>query len=333
MPQPTFTFASGTYDRLKHLHNGNILVEGCNIAPVIMKPELIFPRALLRQEFDITEMSASSYLMQTARGDSQHIAIPVFISRAFRHRCIYIRKDRGIRTPKDLEGKRLGVPEYQTTVSLWLRGILQDYYDVDISSIRYRNGGLNDPGRKERLPLDLPDKMDVEQIASNQTLSGLLEAGDLDAVIGPNPPSCFVQRSPYVKRMFEDYPRNEAEYFRDTGFFPIMHMIAIRKQVVEQHSWLPEALFRAFCEAKKRAFEEIGEAARRPANATVLPWLLAELERTEEIMGRDYWKYGVDPNRAELETLCRYSHEQHLAPRRLSVEELFAPQTLELFEQ
>lgn len=331
--QPAFTFASGIYDRLKPIHDGTVKVDGCDIVPVVMKTEFIFPRALQREEFDIAELSASSYLMQTGRDQSRYIAIPVFVSRAFRHRSIYVRTDRGIETPKDLEGKRLGVPEYQTTVSLWLRGILQERHGVDFTRIRYRTGGLNEAGRKERLPLTLPSHMDVQPIAGHLCLSDLLASGKLDAVFGPNPPTPFVERSPLVRRLFPDYPSVEAEYFRETGFFPIMHLVAIRKAVVEDHPWLPAALFRALCEAKRQAFVALRDAARRPANATVLPWLLAELERTEEVMGsRDYWAYGVAPNRAELETLCRYSHEQYLSPRPLTVEELFEPTTLDLLE-
>lgn len=332
MSNLVLTFASGDYDRVKALHDGRVTVEGCQLAPVVMKTEHIFPRSLQRQEFDITELSASSYLMQTARGDSEFIAIPVFLSRAFRHRCIYVRSDRAIRTPKDLEGKSLGVPEYQTTVSLWLRGIIQDEFGVDLSRIRYRTGGVNEPGRRERLPLQVPDTMTIQPIGDDQTLSGMLASGELDAIIAPNPPKCFVDGHADVARMFPDYVRSEQAYFEATGFFPIMHMVAIRKVVAERHPWLARNLFTALSASKRLAFESLREMARRPANQIVLPWLLAELERTEALMGQNFWPYGLAGNRAELETMCRYSHEQYLAPRRLRVEELFAPDTLELTE-
>lgn len=330
MSNVSLTYAGWDYDRTKAIFDGEVRAEGCSLVPVKMRTEEIFRRSLHREEFDITELSASSYIMQRAKGNEAFIAIPVFVSRAYRHRCIYVRSDRGIRSPKDLEGKKLGVPEYQTTVALWMRGILQDEYGVDFKSIHYITGGVNEPGRKERLPLALPADIKATPIKDGECLSQLLEDGEIDAVIAPNPPTCFVTTEGIVERMFPDYVAEEANYFKRTGFFPIMHLIAIRRDNHERYPWLAESLFKAFAEAKVKAYKNLREAARKPANQFLLPWLLPELERTEALMGPDFWQYGFEANRKELETMFRYSVEQYLAPKSLDVASLFAERTLAL---
>ncbi len=330
MSNVSLTYAGWDYDRTKPIFDQVVQPKACTLVPVKMRTEEIFRRSLQRQEFDVTELSASSYIMQRAKGNEDFIAIPVFVSRAYRHRCIYVRSDRGIRTPKDLEGKKLGVPEYQTTVALWMRGILQDEYGVDFKKIHYITGGVNEPGRKERLPLALPDDIQATPIKDGECLSQLLEDGEIDAIIGPNPPTCFVTTQGIVERMFPDYVAEEAGYFKSTGFFPIMHLMAIRKDVADKHSWLAESLFNAFVEAKQVAYKTLREAARKPANQYLLPWLLPELERTEALMGPDFWQYGLEANRKELKTMIRYSVEQHLAPKSFDVESMFAEQTLAL---
>jgi 4,5-dihydroxyphthalate decarboxylase len=332
MAQLELTYGGWNYDRTEAIFSGEVRPSGYSLVPVAMRTEEVFRRSLQRQEFDVTELSASSYIMQRARGDTTFTALPVFVSRAFRHRSIYVRADSGIRSPADLEGRRVGVPEYQTTVSLWLRGILQDRHGVDFTRIYWLTGGVNAPGRRERLPLTLPDRMSVTPIGDEDTLSSLLSSGAIDACFAPNPPACFVKEPELVKRLFPDYVAEEAAYFRATGFFPIMHLIAIRTEVAERHPWLADSLFDAFVKAKAIARRRLEEAARRPANQFLLPWLLAELERTEALMGPDLWRYGLEANRAELETMCRYSLEQFLAPTLVDVDSLFAPSTRSLVD-
>ena len=326
----TLTLGCWKYDRLKPLIDGRVGVEGCTVAPIVLPTSELFPRAVQRQEFDVSELSVSSHILQVSRGDAGYVAIPVFPSRAYRHACIYVRTDRTIESPKDLEGKIVGVPEYQMTLALWLRGILQDVYGVDFRALHYRTGGTNVAGRKERLPLKLPGHMDVQPIPADKCLNDLLVAGEIDAVMTPQPPTAFTQGSPLVRRLFHDVAAVERDYYRDTGFFPIMHVIGLRRTLAEQHPWLPAALFNAFVAAKNMAMAELDDIARGNANRITLPWFAAEWEATRALMGEDFWPYGLPANRAELETLCRYSTEQYLAERDVTVDEIFAPETRDL---
>ena len=330
MAEIGLTVACGEYDRTRPILDRRVGVDGCRVIPIAIEPEDSFPRAVTRAEFDVSELSVSSYLLQHSRGDSPYIAIPAFLSRFFRHDCYYVRADGGIRHPKDLEGKLVGVPEYQMTLALWGRGILQDEYGVDFRKLRYRTGGTNKPGRKERLPLRLPPHMDVKPIPADRSLNDLLLAGEIDAIMSPGPPQAFVDGDPRVRGLIDDPPAAERAYYERTGIFPILHMVGIRKELVAEHPWLPERVFAAFVEAKRIAMAEIRALAAAGANKVTLPWLAAEVARTRAIMGDDYWRYGVAANRRELEAMCRYSEEQYLSERRLTVEELFAESTLEM---
>jgi len=326
----TLTLATWDYDRTRPLLDGRVRVPGCQIVPVVMRSEDLFPRAFSRAEFDVSELSLSSHLLQLSRGRADYVALPVFVSRAFRHGSIYVRTDRGIDRPIDLEGKTVGVPEFQMTLALWVRGILQDEFGVDFRKMRWRTGGTNVPGRKERLPLDLPSEIDVQSIEADRSLNELLAAGELDAVISPSPPDLFARGDPRVRRLFQDSRETERAYFRKTGYFPIMHLIGLRKSLVADHPGVAAQLFAAFSDAKRIAVAELDAAARASANRTMLPWLAEELEATKALMGPDPWRYGVAANRVQLEAICRWSAEQHLSKRRLEVDELFAEETLQL---
>jgi 4,5-dihydroxyphthalate decarboxylase len=326
----TITLGCNSYDRNLPVMDGRVPIEGCEVAAVKLPGEQLHVRALHRQEFDVTELSVSSYLMQVSKGENQYLALPVFTSRAFRHRCIYIRTDRGIDGPKDLEGKLVGLPEYQVTVALWVRGILQDEYGVDFKKLRYRNGGINRPGRQERLALDLPGDIDVEPVPKEKSLSDMLAAGELDALISPGEPTCFKEKHPKVRRLFTDHVGEEKAFYRKTGFLPMMHLIAVRKSMAEEHPWLAPNVYRAFVKAKQMVMAEYDKIAGYTANMLTLPWFADDLAATKDLMGNDYWPYGVERNRKEFEALARYSVEQHLAVRRVTAEEYFAPGTLDL---
>ncbi|MEO8847907.1 MAG: ABC transporter substrate-binding protein, partial [Casimicrobiaceae bacterium] len=279
------------------------------------------------QEFDISELSLSSHTMLTSRGANEYVGVPAFVSRLFRHSSVYIRTDRGISKPADLAGKRVGLPEYQITANVWVRGILHDEYGVEPASIHWRRGGVEDPGRGERSPLALPGEIDLQQIADGQTLSGMLESGELDAVIGARAPSCFTRGVPNVARLFTDYPRAEAEYFARTRIFPIMHIIGIRKSLVERHPWLPVSVLKAFNRARDLAMSDLAQIGHLFVS---LPWGVANYESAQALMGSDYWSYGFDANRHVLETFCRYHHEQGLSSKPVPIESLFAASTLDL---
>ncbi len=330
MAEIGLTVACGNYDRTRAVLDGRIGIEGCRVIPVAIGTEDAFPRAVSRQEFDVTELSLSSYLLQVSRGDCGYVGIPVFLSRGFKHEAIYVRADSGINEPKDLEGRLVGVPEYQMTLALWVRGILADEYGVDFRKFKYRTGGTNRAGRKERLPLKLPDHMDVQPIDPERTLNELILAGEIDAIMAPGPPMAFVDGDPQVRRLIQDTPAAERAYYEKTGLFPILHLVGIRRELVEQHPWLPARVFTAFIEAKKIAMAELTAIAAAGANPLTMPWFGAELAATRALMGEDFWPYGVAANRREVDAMCRYSIEQYLAERPFTIDELFAPETLEM---
>lgn len=329
MPKPlTLTFATYSYDRMRPILDGRVPVEGCRIAPVVLTSEELFPRVVQRAEFDVCEMSMSSYLMQVAQGSAQYTAVPAFASRAFRHDCIYVNAGSGIAEPKDLEGKRVGVPEYQATMCMWVRGMLQDDYGADFRTFKYRTGGINVAGRKERLPLKLPAEIDVQPVAEGETLNGMLAEGELDAVIAPQMLTSFAEGDERVRRLFADPAAAAKTWHEKTGFFPIMHVMGIRTALLEQHPGLAGRVYAALVAARDMAYGELQQMAEYGSSTLMLPFFAAGLAETRALMGGNWWSYGAEQNRAELETMFRYSHEQYLSGRLLTLEEAFAPETL-----
>ena len=315
------------YDRTRAIFDGRAKIEGCDITAVPLEPEESFHRAFKFQEFDISEISMSSYMMTAARGDAHYFAIPAFVSRLFRHSGIYIRTDRGIEGPQNLKGRTIGLPEYQMTANVWIRGILEDEYGVKPSDIKWRRGGLEEAGRQERAKIKLPDDVDYAAIPEHRTLSDMLAKGEIDALLSARAPSCFLDGAPDVGRMFPDYPAVEEAYFRKTRIFPIMHAVGIRRSLVERHPWLAVSVYKAFLKAKVLCMKELGQIGHL---ATSLPWSVAEYDRVRKAMGEDFWSYGVPENRHVLERLTSYSFAQGLSARKLSVDEMFVPSTSEL---
>jgi 4,5-dihydroxyphthalate decarboxylase len=320
------TIACNDYDRTRPIMDGRVRVEGCDVTYLPLEAEEVFFRAFRDQAFDVSELSFSSYMVQTTRGDCPYIGIPAFVSRMFRHSGIYIRTDRGIRTPADLKGRLVGVPEYQLTALVWIRGILQDLYGVDPHDIHFRNGGQEEAGRDERTPLKLTNGVDLQPIPPGETLCKMLMEGKLDALFTARAPSCYVNNAPDIDRLFSNYREVEKQYYQKTHIFPIMHLIGVRKSLVEKYPWLPVSLYKAFCEAKAIALQEVRDVS---ALNVTLPWVEAETLDTIRLMGKDYWKYGIAENAAEIETITRYSYEQGLALRKLSPEDLFHKSTFE----
>lgn len=325
MSRLPITIATWDYDRVRMLADGRVRVEGCDVNFITMPVEEILERAFFHREFDVAEIGFSPYLIALSRGVAPYVAIPAFLSRMFRHSAIYIRADSGIESPADLKGKRVGVPEYQMSAAMWVRGLLHDEFGVAAADIDWVQGGLETPGRRDKFPLNLPDGFPLVSAANGKTLSQLLVEGALDAVISARQPSCFVAGHPLVRRLFPDYRAAERDYFRRTGVFPIMHAVGIRRDVAGKHPWLPASVYKAFVQAKRLADAEFSEVT---ALKIGLPWLTAEFDATREVMGNDFWSCGVEPNRKTLELMARYSYEQGLAVRPISVEEMFAPSTL-----
>ena len=322
------TFACWNYDRTRALADGRVRVDGIELNCLELPVEETFFRMLRHREFDVAEMSLSSYVVSLFHKPQRFVAIPVFPSRFFRHSSIYVNAAAGITTPKELIGKRVGNPEYQMTALVWIRGILAEHYGVPVTSVTYFTGGEEEPGRAEKLKLDLPPEIRVEPIGAKQTLSAMLASGEIDALYAARMPSSFAKGDGKVKRLFEDYVEVEKRYFRDTGIFPIMHTVVIRRDVYEKHRWIAQSLTKALARAQRETYADLHQTA---ALKVMLPWAIAHVEETRREMGTDFWPYGLDRNRKTLETFLRYSHEQGLAKRLLRPEELFAPEALESF--
>ena len=328
MSKLRLSLACWNYDRTRALADGSVQPDGIELTNLNLPVEETFFRMLRHREFDVAEMSLSSYAVSLSREPQPFVAIPVFPSRFFRHSCIYVNASAGIREPRDLVGKRVGTPEYQMTAPVWIRGILAEHYGVPVDSVTYFTGGEEEPGRDEKIALDLPPDVRVQRIGATQTLAAMLDAGEIDALHTARMPSTFRPGNPNVRRLFDDYVRVEQQYFRDTGIFPIMHTVVIRRDVYEKNRWIAQSLYKAFAEAQRRAYDDLYVTAALKA---MLPWLTAHVEEARALMGEDFWPYGFAGNRDTLATFLRYHHEQGLSKRLLSPEELFAPETLEAF--
>jgi 4,5-dihydroxyphthalate decarboxylase len=327
MSKLQLSLAVCNYDRTRAILDGRVNVDGCDIVATALEPEEAFHRAFKYAEFDITELSLSSYTLMTSRSASEYLAIPAFVSRTFRHGCIFVRSDRGIDAPAKLAGKLVGVPEYQITANVWIRGILADDYGLSPSSVRWRQGGLEEGGRKERAELPVSSNLDMATIPNDRNLSEMLASGELDAIIGARAPSCFLKGVANVVRLFPDYRATEVAYYKKTGIFPIMHVMGVRRTILERHPWVAVNVYKAFIEAKRLCMSELSQVGHL---YTSLPWAVAEYDLTRSLMGNDYWTYGVEQNSHVLSTFLRYHAEQGLSPRRLHHNELFAASTLEL---
>lgn len=317
--------AVGEYDRTSPLLSGAVPLDGINPVFMALEPEEIFFRAFLHADFDICELSLSSYVLQTSKGECPYIGIPAFPSRAFRHTSIYVRKDR-IAQPEDLIGKRIGIPEYQLTANVWARALLEDDYGVKPSDVIWVQGGVEEPSRTEKLGLHLPQDVRIEPAPPGRSLSTLLEVGEIDAIIAPRAPSCFDRNVDNVGWLFPDPMATAGDYFKRTGVFPIMHIVGIRRDVVERHPFVPMAVFKAFNRARSIAVKRLYDAA---ALRVSLPFLESNVRAARDIMGENFWPYGVQENRVVLETFLKHHQRQGLTSRLLTVEEMFHPSTFE----
>jgi 4,5-dihydroxyphthalate decarboxylase len=323
------TMACWNYDRTRGLLEDRVPIDGVDLNYLNLPVEETFFRMLRHREFDVSEMSLSSYTLSLFRENPPFIAIPVFPSRCFRHSCIYVHAGSGVKEPQDLIGKRIGNPEYQMTAPVWIRGVLSDEYGVPVTSATYLSGGEEEPGRPEKIALSLPPGFRAEAIPSTNTLSRMIESGEIDALYTARAPSTYHGDSGPVRRLFPDYQTVEREYYKKTKIFPIMHVIAIRRDVYEKNPWVAQSLLKAFVAAQKEAYQDLRETA---ALKVMLPWATRHLEETEALLGKDYWAYGLDANVHVLDTFLRYSYEQGLSKRQLTAREIFAPESLESFK-
>ncbi len=321
--------AVGNYDRMRPLVDGNVQIDGVDPVYMLHEPEEIFFRAFRHADFDITELSMSSFTVKTANNDCPYIGIPVFPSRAFRHSSIYVRTDRGIREPADLKGKRVGVPEYQLTANVWVRLFLEEDYGLKPRDVTWYRGGYEEVGRVEKINLNLTDGVQVHNIPADETLSNMLANGDLDAVIGPRAPSCYTRGHPKVDYLFSDPMAEAKAWYERTKLFPIMHLLGIRKTLAEEHPWLPFSVFKAFEKSKQVALERLTDTS---ATKVTLPFVEDQLRAARRLMGDDFWPYGFEDNRHALERFLKQHHAEGLSSRLVSPEEMFHPASMESFK-
>jgi 4,5-dihydroxyphthalate decarboxylase len=326
MSDLALSIAIGPYDRMMPLVRGEVRMDGVDPQFMLLEPEEIFFRAMRHEAFDICELSLSSYSLRVARGDSPYVAVPVFPSRAFRHTCIVVRTDRGISTPADLRGKRIGMPEYQLTANVWARAILEEEYGVHQRDIAWVRGGYETPGRIEKLSVTLPEGVRVEDAPQGKTISGMLADGELDGVMGPRAPSCFERGDPNIRWLFDDPTAEATAWFRKTRIFPVMHVLGIRRGLVERHPFLVGAVMKAFEASKRVALDRLTDTS---ATKVTLPFVEESLRRARQLMGEDFFSYGLAPNRPVFDYFLRHHHAQGLSARLLTPEELFHPASLE----
>jgi 4,5-dihydroxyphthalate decarboxylase len=324
MAKLQLSVAVGDYDRVRPLIDGAVAIDGVDPTFMTLVPEEIFFRAFRHAEFDICELSMSSFTVKTAQGDNPYVGVPAFLSRAFRHTSIYVRTDR-VRAPADLKGRKIGVPEYQLTANVWARAILEDDHGVKPADVTWVRGGIETPGRPEKISIDLPKEIKIESAPDGSTISQLLERGDIDGFMAPRPP--FIPGgNPHVGWLFADPTAAAKDYYRRTRIFPIMHMVGVRRTIAERHPWLPAAVLKAFTQAKAVALAKLSDTS---ATKVTLPFVEEQLKAARALMGEDFWSYGVASNRHVIEAFLRHHHGQGLSPRPLAVEELFHPSTLE----
>ena len=325
MTKLVLSVAVGDYDRTRALVDGSVGIDGVDPVVMALTPEEIFFRAFRHAEFDICELSLSSFTLRTATGDCPYVGVPAFVSRAFRHTSIYVRRDR-VKTPADLKGRRIGLPEYQLTANVWARALLEDDHGVTPSDVTWVRGGIEEPGRLEKIPVKLPPEVRLEDAPEGATISGLLDRGEIDGFMAPRPPSCAAT-NPHVGWLFPDPTAAAKDYYARTRIFPIMHLVGVRRSLAAEHPWLPAAVLKAFERAKAAGLRKLADTS---ATKVTLPFVEEQLKAARDLMGADFWSYGVSANRGTLQAFLRHHHSQGLSARPVSVEELFHPATLEM---
>jgi 4,5-dihydroxyphthalate decarboxylase len=314
------SLALNNYDHVRDVLSGVVPVEGIDLLPLELPIEEIFYRFTKFREWDVSEMSFGKVVSLMSEQRPEIMALPIFVSRVFRHSAIYVREGAGIRKPKDLEGKRVGLPEWAQTAGIYVRGMLAHEYGVDLAKIQWFQAGVREPGRVEKVELKLPAGVKIERKA-DKTLVGMLEAGELDAVMSA--------REIGAPRLFPDYRALEAEYWKKTRIFPIMHVLVMQREVYERDRWIAMNLFKAFDEARRRSMARVRELG---LSHLPVAWMPDHTRQWIALAGEDFWPYGIEPNRPTLDAFFQYAYEQGVAKKRLTMEDVFAPETREQFK-
>ncbi len=328
MANLSLSVAVGDYDRNRPLINGAVRIDGVDPVFMTLGPEEIFFRAFRSQDFDICELSLSSFTVKTAAGECPYVGIPAFVSRMFRHTSMWVRTDR-IKEPKDLIGKKIGLPEWQLTANVWARAILEDDHGVKMSDVHWIRGGIEHPGRPEKITIKLPAGVKLDNAPEGATISQMLIDGEIDGFMAPRPPSFMTPETKNVGWLFRDPVAAAKDFYKRTGIFPIMHLIGIRRTLVDKYPYLPAAVFKAFEESKAAAMAALSDTA---ATKVTMPFVEERLKEARDLMGQDFWPYGLEPNRKTLESFLRHHHAQGLSSRVVKPEELFHPSTHEAYK-
>jgi 4,5-dihydroxyphthalate decarboxylase len=325
MEKVALTLAIGDYEHTRDLATGSVPVQGATLNVLALSPEEAFFRFTHFREWEVSEMSMGKYVSLRSQDDGTIAAIPVFPSRVFRHSMIYVRESGKLARPEQLKGARVGVPEWAQTAGIYARGYLAHQAGVPLDSVDWVQAGVNEAGRVEKVELSLPKGVRLRQ-EPGRSLNDMLLAGDLDAVLSARPPRAL---GAGIRRLFSDYETAEAAYFRQTGVFPIMHVIVIKTEVLERHPWLAMNLFKAFEEAKRRSIERLSDIT---ASHAPLAWLAPYLERMKALFGEDFWPYGLEKNRKTLQAFVDFAFEQGVCHRKVVLEELFPRQVMTSFK-
>ena len=316
------TAALPDYDHVRDLTLGRVRPEGIDLTVLTFPVEEIFYRFIVYREWEVSEISMAKYCSMIAQGDESFWALPVFPSRVFRHSSLYVRRDGPIEKIADLAGRRVGIPEWAQTAAVYSRGFLVHQYGLTLASIDWVQAGVNQPGRIEKVDIRLPDGVKIARMP-DKSLNEMLISGEIDAVLAARPPDAFLAGHPNIGRFFENYQEVEADYYKKTGIFPIMHAVAVRRDVLDKNPWVARNLFVAFDEAKRRS---VARAVDGTVSLFPIPWGHEYARRGMELMGEDYFPYGIEPNRKTLEAFLGYAHEQGVCKRLLAIEELFPKQ-------
>ena len=314
------TLACWDYDRTRPLIDGLIKPKGIELEVQVLRPRQMFPRMLEHREFDAAELSLASYASLIGRGDCTFFAIPVAVSKFFRHSCIYVRKGAGIEKPEDLRGKRVGTTQYSSTAVTYMRGMLSDEYGIEAKDMHWYMGGLVKPTEPPLIPLNLPPDIKLEFLPDGETLEQMMVEGRLDALLSIYIPTLFENSWPDIQRLYPNFKDVEKEYYRRTGIFPVMHTIALKQEVVDANPWVPASLYEAFSKARDIAVDGLWDT---DALRLALPWLMDHVEEAWDVFGKDFWAYGLEANRPALDAIGRYVYEQHFSPRVVTAEEIW----------
>ncbi|MCC3305253.1 ABC transporter substrate-binding protein [Sneathiella sp. HT1-7] len=328
MSKLKLSIAIGDYDRNRALIDGRVQIDGVDPIFMALTPEEMFFRAFRHQDFDISEVSFASQVVSIAQDRSKYQALPIFLSRAFRHSAIYIRTDKGIESPVQLKGKKIGIAEYQLSANVWARAILEDEYGVKPSDIHWVRGGMNSPGRPEKIAIQLPEDVKMTTAPEDKSLNDLLISGEIDGFIGPRSPNCFDEQNSNVGRLFGNTVEVASVYWKKTGIFPIMHLLGVRRELLEAHPFLAGALMKAFSASKASAEALLADTS---ATKVTMPFVEDHLNEAKKLMGENFWSYGINGNEAALNTFLDHHHRQGLSSRRVTIDELFPKNVAESY--